>query len=206
MLPNSFIELAESSDIIIAMTKKLMDQVAIDLMPYIQSFPKNFYLSFNIHPNHLKSGHLLDDCKIFLAKFPDKKIHLALELSERQLIGNFDLIDLLKQIQEIGVTIAVDDFGTGYSNLGYLQLYNIDYLKIDRMFVSNICHMKDEPQLVDAIIHLAKIMDMKIVAEGVENHDQLSYLKNLGVDYIQGFLFSKPLPINDTVNKLFKLA
>lgn len=204
--PDSFIELAESSDIIIGITRKLMDQVAEDLRPYVHSFPKNFCLSFNVHPRHLKSGYLLDDCKRFLSKFPENKIHLSLELSERQLVDKGGLTELLQQIHEIGVTVAVDDFGTGYSNLGYLQLYNIDHLKIDRMFVSKISYMKDGPQLIDAIINLAKTMNMSIVAEGVENQDQLIYLKKLGVEYIQGFLFSKPLPINDTVNKLFKVA
>lgn len=206
LLPHSFIELAESTDIIIEITRALMNQVAEDLKPYMYSLPKSFYLSFNIDSRHLKSGCLLDDCKEFLSKFPDNKIHLALELSERQLIDKKDLVELLKQIHDIGVTVAVDDFGTGYSNLGYLQMYDIDHLKIDRMFVSKISHMDNDPQLIDAIINLAKTMNMSVVAEGVENQDQLSYLKNLGVEYIQGFLFSKPLPINDTINKLFKLS
>ncbi|MFD1260082.1 EAL domain-containing protein [Entomomonas asaccharolytica] len=203
--PNKFISLAERSKLIIPMTKGLMDRVATELTPYIFSLPKPFHVSFNIHASHLDDPELIADCQQFLARFPADTIKLVLELTEGQFVKSSDKLDkLIHKFHEIGVSISIDDFGTGYSNLGYLQKYKIDNLKIDRMFVSTIYKKNTANYLLDTIIGLAKNMEMKIVAEGVETIDQLHYLSNQGVEYIQGFLFSRPSPIEYTIKSILK--
>ncbi len=203
--PNKFIGLAERTKLIIPMTKGLMKRVADELTPYIYSLPKPFYVSFNVHASHLDDPDLLNDCQQFLDGFPDNTIKLVLELTEGQFVQSSGKLDkLIHKFHEIGVSISIDDFGTGYSNLGYLQKYKIDNLKIDKMFVSTIYKKSTATYLLDTIIGLAKNMEMDIVAEGVETVDQLHYLSNQGVEYIQGFLFSRPSPIEYTIKSLLK--
>lgn len=205
IMPNQFISLAENSKLIIPMTKMLMKKVAKNLSANINQLPKPFYVSFNIHASQLEGHNLIDDCKQFLSLFPLNSITLTLEIVESHFIDSSNnLQELLNEFNKIGVTIAMDDFGTGYSNFGYLQKYKIDHLKIDKLFVSRICNTPSETHLIETIISLAKKLNMDIVAEGVETVEQLHYLTRQGVEFIQGFLFSKPAPLNEMLVLLTK--
>ena len=122
---------------------------------------------------------------------------LELELTEGVLVDNYQKAQhLLTALRKMGVTIAIDDFGTGYSSIGYLKDFDFDVLKIDKSFIDNICTSK-ELGLVASIIAMGRILGMKIVAEGVEEADQVEELKRIGCDYIQGFFYSRPLPDGD---------
>ena len=99
----------------------------------------------------------------------------------------------LVELKNLGVSIAMDDFGTGYSSLSYLRSYPFDVLKIDRSFVSDITVDPADRELINAIVAMAHSLRLKVVAEGVESEEQLAFLKNLGCDYAQGYLFSKPV-------------
>lgn len=203
--PIKFIPLAERSKLVVPMTRQLMIKVAHDLVPYIDVLPNPFVISFNISASHLYEPTLLVDCQNFLAKFPSNKIVLVLELTEGQLIEPSERLDrLFDTFHQIGVRVAIDDFGTGYSNLAYLQKLKIDKLKIDRMFVSMIYTTTEAQYLVDTIISLAKQLKLKLVAEGVETHEQLQYLTDHKVDYIQGFLFSRPAPIQEMIKDVLQ--
>jgi len=113
------------------------------------------------------------------------------------------IIDVLTQIKELGIKVAIDDFGTGYSSLAYLKRFPIDILKIDRAFVKDISEDKDSAAIVDAIIAMAKQLNLITVAEGIETEAQYALLASRGCDIAQGFLLSKPVPFNDIV-KLYK--
>lgn len=203
--PNKFIGLAEKTKLIIPMTQKLMARVANELIPYIYSLPKPFHVGFNVHASHLNDPGLINDCQKFLDAFPPNTINLVLEITESQFVqSSAQLEDLLNKFHDMGVRISIDDFGTGYSNLGYLQRYKVDHLKIDRIFVSTIYKKTTSSCLLDTIIGLAKNMNLGIVAEGVETLEQLQYLSNQGVEYIQGFLFNRPAPIEYTIKSLLK--
>lgn len=203
LTPNHFISSIEQSKLITPLTKSLMKKVASDLSPHTQHFPKPFYIAFNIHASHLECNDLIEDCNEFLASFPPNTVKLTLEMVEGEFITNSCHLDaLLQEFRKIGVTIAMDDFGTGYSNLGYLQHYQIDHLKIDKSFVSKICNMASDTRLIDSIISLAKKMNMDVVAEGVENDEQFLHLTRQGVEFIQGFLFSRPSPLNEMITLL----
>ncbi|MEA2497726.1 MAG: hypothetical protein QOH26_131, partial [Actinomycetota bacterium] len=103
--------------------------------------------------------------------------------------------ETLRQLQALGVKIAIDDFGTGYSSLSYLHQFPLDILKIDRSFISRVASGPEESALAEALVHLAGILKLQTVAEGIETGDQLDRLKVLGCDSGQGYLFARPLPL-----------
>jgi len=103
---------------------------------------------------------------------------------------------LLNSLKKGGFKFAIDDFGTGYSSLSYLAKFPVDYIKIDISFVRQMLTDKRTMSVVRTVVYMAKNMDLKIVAEGVETEEQLEVLRDMGCDYIQGFLLSKPIPEN----------
>ncbi len=110
---------------------------------------------------------------------------------------------MLHDIKKTGVEICLDDFGTGYSSLNYLKRFPIDVLKIDRSFVMNIMSDPKDAEICSAIIALAKCLNLSVVAEGVERHDQYEFLRDKGCDSIQGFYFYRPMPAGD-IEKLLR--
>lgn len=201
--PGKFIPLAERSGLIVPMTRQMMIKVANDLIPYVNVLPKPFFIGININAEYLYEPTLLLDCKNFQAKFSDQRINLVLEITEGQLVESSEALDnLFDEFRQIGVQISIDDFGTGYSNFAYLQKLKVDHIKIDKTFVGMICTTADAQYLVDAIIRLAKKLKIALVAEGVETYEQLQYLTDQKVDYIQGFLFSRPAPIEEMLKTL----
>lgn len=126
-----------------------------------------------------------------------------LELTESTLMKNWDMGGkLLRNLRELGVKLAIDDFGTGYSSLSYLNRFPVDKLKIDRSFLNDWSVQKDE-RLISAIISLSKAMGFGVVAEGVEERQQLDFLKNLGCDEFQGYFISKPLAANEIASAVW---
>nr|WP_255659343.1 EAL domain-containing protein [Methylophilus sp. Leaf408] len=97
-------------------------------------------------------------------------------------------------VREAGIEVAIDDFGTGYSSLAYIKRIDVDYLKIDRTFITNIAAESTDFPLVEAIIMMAHQLGLKVIAEGVETEAQLELLNSMGCDFIQGYFYSKPLP------------
>lgn len=101
---------------------------------------------------------------------------------------------MLDRLKALGVRLAIDDFGTGYSSLAYLKLFPLDVLKIDKRFIDDIPAHRDDMEIVTAIIAMAHSLRLKVLAEGVENKEQLAYLKTQGCDQFQGYLTSRPVP------------
>ncbi|WP_250657515.1 EAL domain-containing protein [Alkalimarinus coralli] len=126
--------------------------------------------------------------------------YLELEITESALMENVqECTSILEKINAMGIQISIDDFGTGYSSLQYLKALPIQTLKIDRGFIQDICEEKDSMTIVKAIIALAKSMGLQVIAEGVETQEQLTLLSELNCDMIQGYYFSKPLPIDHVI-------
>ena len=120
---------------------------------------------------------------------------LILEITERLLLTDDLLVlSLLTQLQDGGIQVAIDDFGTGYSSLRYIQQLPLNIIKIDRCFCTGVM---ERPEIVKSIVELAHTLRLTVVAEGVETVGQLQALTALGCDYLQGFLFSKPLPFDE---------
>jgi diguanylate cyclase (GGDEF)-like protein len=119
---------------------------------------------------------------------------LELEITESVLLDDHhEVAEELNSLREIGVKLSLDDFGTGYSSLSYLKRFRFDVLKIDRSFVAGLPHNPDDVSLVKAILAMARGLDLTVVAEGVENHEQLDFLRAKRCDYVQGFLFARPV-------------
>ena len=128
---------------------------------------------------------------------------LELELTETLLLSNADVMfSVLQELKDMGVRLAIDDFGTGYSSLSYLKQFRVNKLKIDRSFIRDIAVDSDDAAITTAIISLAKSLNLKVIAEGVENEAQMSFLRKHHCDEIQGYYFSKPVSPVEIADKL----
>lgn len=194
--PDNFIPFMERSGLIIPMTWHLMQRVARELSSLGDQLPDNFHIGINISSKHLIDPDLLKMCKQFLAQFPPRKIRLVLEITEREAIEtNQNIQEIFSALRTIGVFIALDDFGVGYSNLIYLQKFKADSLKIDRSFIVGITNNALSQHVLQSMIDLCDRLQLTIVAEGVETQEQTDYLEKKGITFQQGYLFSKPEPL-----------
>ena len=194
--PDLFIPYAEHSGLIVPMTRLLMQRTAAALAPYASLMEDGFHLAINVCAEQCRDLQLLDDCKAFLAHFPAGRVLLTLELTERKLLDPTPAtLELFERLHSMGVRIALDDFGTGQSSLSYLRQFNVDYVKIDRSFVSMIGGDALSLHILDTIIELCGKLSVGLVAEGVETEIQRDYLAAHGVDFQQGFLFARPMPL-----------
>jgi len=201
--PDLFIPFAEHSGLIVPMTRSLMQQTAQLLAPVSASFNGPFHVGINITASHCKDLELVEDCREFLNAFSPGAIHLVLELTERELIVPTAItLQLFEQLHALGVMIAIDDFGTGHSSLGYLRQFNVDFLKIDQSFVAMIGADALSRHILDSIIELSAKLDLGIVAEGVETEEQSDYLTAHGVNFLQGYLYGRPMPGADFIDAL----
>ncbi|EJM58564.1 EAL domain-containing protein [Pseudomonas sp. GM48] len=201
--PDLFIPFAEHSGLIVPMTRSLMQQTAALLAPQSARFNKPFHIGINITASHCQDLELVKDCREFLDAFEPGSIYLVLELTERELIEPTAItLQLFEQLRELGVKIAIDDFGTGHSSLGYLRQFNVDFLKIDQSFVAMIGIDTLSSHILDSIIELAVKLDLALVAEGVETREQSDYLSAHQVNFLQGYLFGKPMPGAEFISAL----
>jgi hypothetical protein len=123
---------------------------------------------------------------------------LEFEITETSIIQNEEKsLAMITLLKDMGITISLDDFGTGYSSISYLKKFKVDYLKIDRSFINGLLTCSDDQAIVRSILNLAHDLNMKVVAEGVETEEQLEFLLKHHCDVIQGYLFSKPVEIED---------
>ncbi|WP_235461382.1 EAL domain-containing protein [Aeromonas australiensis] len=202
--PDRFIPLAEDSGLIVLMTSLLMAQVRDHFAPHASKLPAGFHFGFNICASHCKDLSLLIDCRAFINAFKDNPVKLVLELTERELIVADETTDqLFAELRQLGVMIAIDDFGTGHSSLTYLQQFQVDALKIDQSFVGMIGSDALSSHIVENVIDLATRLGLQLVAEGVETQVQADYLQARHVDYLQGYLYGRPIPMKQFRQTLF---
>ncbi|PSW59313.1 cyclic diguanylate phosphodiesterase [Photobacterium kishitanii] len=196
--PDLFIPQAEDSGLIIPMTHMLLKETSRQLREYKHCLPAPFHVGVNISPQHCNSSILLDECKYFVDEVSNHNIILVLELTEREALDVSEFTqDLFHDLKILGCKIAIDDFGTGHSSLVNLQKINLDYLKIDQIFVKNIGVDCTSEHLIESTVELAKRLSLRIIAEGVETEAQAEYLKKQGIENLQGFLFAKPIPLGE---------
>lgn len=152
------------------------------------------YISVNVSARQLNEKNLLKDVQALLKKHDSDPTRILLEITETALMADIDTnLRVLKSLADLGFRVAIDDFGTGYSSLAQLTRLPVDVLKIDRAFVDGIEMQADSRAVVKAVSSLGRALNMKMVAEGVENHAQLLELRDHGCDFIQGYLFYRPL-------------
>ena len=208
--PGSFISIAEETGLIIPITRLLLQEACSDLKSWqdqIQDHQK-LTMNINISSKHFLLPSLLDDLKDVLDNIGLSPDHLKLEITETALMEDVEeTVRHVNRLRDYGIQIVIDDFGTGYSSLSYLQRLPIDTLKVDRSFVSRIQNTPDgNRNIVEAIISLAHRLDMIVVAEGVENHEQHAILLNMQCQFGQGYLFSKPIAKNKVDNLIKEMV
>lgn len=155
-------------------------------------------VAINISPLHFKQKNIIDQILTTLEETGLSPHLLELEITEEALVENIDhSIDVMKKLKASGISLALDDFGTGFSSLSYLCKFPIDTLKIDMSFIQDIHKSKRKQAIVKCIIELSHDLNISVVAEGVENIKQAHFLEKFGCDYIQGYLYSKPVKGDD---------
>ncbi len=194
VMPGSFIPVAEKTGYIITMGEWILRQACHLFKQFQQISRPDIILSVNISSVQLMSSQFAQSVKSIIEETGLNPASLELEITESVLISSMDhAIRILAEIKTLGVKIALDDFGTGYSSLNYIQLLPIDTLKMDKSFIAGATENNVKYQIVGTIIKLAHQMNLSVVAEGIEDEQQLQYLKLNACDYLQGFLLSKPL-------------
>ncbi len=194
LLPMEFIPAMESMGIINQLDDFVLDASCRQLTSLQTHYP-NISIAVNISSVHFTDSQFLVYLKACLDKYPIDPSKIELEITETLLMDNMNKgMEIMKQIKEMGVSIAIDDFGTGYSSLSYLKLLPVDTIKIDREFIKDIPNSERDMQISSIIIFLAKQLNFKVVAEGVETREQSVFLKANQCDLAQGFLFGRPMP------------
>lgn len=203
--PAEFIPIAEETGIINILGEWALIEACNFNQVLIKSGFGPLRVSVNVSTTQLKDDHLIDIIKSIPEKTGMNLKHLEIEITESVLMNSFEHnLKLINQMKELGCSIALDDFGTGYSSFNYLTQIPIDTLKIDKSFIDGICSNEKDRCIADSIIDLAHKMDISVVAEGVEDNEQLQILQNQFCDTLQGYLFSKPLNSTDFIELLSK--
>ncbi len=194
VLPGAFIPLAESSGLILPLTRTLMRRVCAEVGAAIGRRP-GLKISFNFAAQLFRNDAIVKDVRNIFAGTPIDLSQVVLELTEREQIEDLtETRRVIAALQGTGVRIAIDDVGTGHSGLSYMLKLGVDIIKIDKMFVDAIGTDRNSTTIVETLIDLAHNMRMDVVAEGVENFEQVMHLRELGVRSAQGYVFAPPLP------------
>lgn len=191
--PDVFIHYAEAQNLIIPLTRHLFQLVSRDAHLLCHTIPRHACLSLNISPLHLADSGFRQDVLRWLDTMPADHFTYVFEITERAMVRDENVGELFDWLHQQQIHIAIDDFGTGHSALIYLERYDFDYLKIDRGFVQSIGTDSLASPVLDTVLQLAKKLNLKSVAEGVETGEQAAWLINRGVTHLQGYIFSRPL-------------
>ncbi|MGO1298728.1 MAG: EAL domain-containing protein [Vibrio sp.] len=203
--PHEFIELIENAHLASRLSSTLFTQVIAKLKAHIRTQDHDFYLSFNVSAQQLLTPQILNDCQRFIQAMDNKRIYLILELTDRGKVVNTEMMfNTYQELYNLGVRFAIDNVGVGKSSLFYIQIFIIDYIKIDNQFINLIGSQSIYSQAIINLLDLAKRLSIPSVAVGVENNEQFIYLQQSGIDYYQGYLFSKAIPVNDFINDWLK--
>jgi len=193
--PGKFIPLAEETGLIEPLGRWVLNAACRQLWTLGQKGWQGLRMGVNLSARQLREDDLVDYVRDLITSYRLEPRDLELEITETAAMENANVtIGVLRRLRDLGVALVIDDFGTGYSSLAYLKLLPIQRLKLDRSFVSDIETDHNDAIICSATIALAHSLGLEVVAEGVETEAQLTYLKYLGCDLIQGFYFSKPLP------------
>ncbi|AXO91432.1 EAL domain-containing protein [Bacillus anthracis] len=202
--PNQFIPLAERTGFIIKLDEWVINEVCQQIREWLNKGYEVVPIAVNISARHFRSITLIEMITRALHKYNVPAHLLAIEVTEGALIHKDISKRVLLQLKEQNLKIHLDDFGTGYSSLSYLKTYPIDTLKIDRSFMEGIHVDERDTNITAAIIHLAHTLELDVIAEGVEKAEQIQFLKEKNVKFVQGYYYSRPLSKYDVENVYYK--
>ncbi len=189
--PAEFISVAEESGLIIPIGEWVLQVVCAQLQAWRRAGYGCPRVALNLSPRQLRQSEFITTVQDILSTTGNQPPRLELEITESTLMVNTPaILEVLQGLKELGITLTIDDFGTGYASLAYLKRFPIDGLKIDRSFVQNITMDPSDRAIVKAIIAMARSLDLRVVAEGVETKEQLSLIREYGCHEYQGYFFS----------------
>jgi diguanylate cyclase (GGDEF)-like protein/PAS domain S-box-containing protein len=201
--PDKFIGIAENSGLILSIGEWVLRTACRQARQWQDEGLSAASLAVNVSAVQFRHEGFCELIRRVLRETGLAPQYLELELTESLLLANADVtLSVLQELKAMGLTLAIDDFGTGYSSFSYLRRFPISKLKIDRSFVRDVAVNPDDAAITTAIISMAKSLNLKLIAEGVENEAQMSFLRAHHCDEIQGYYFSKPLAVDEVAGKL----
>lgn len=195
--PLNFIPLAEESGMIMQIGDWVLEEVCKQLKYWQEKGYRPVRIAVNISPKQFVQDNFAVKIHEKIQKYDIKPSSLEVEITESAMTDMQDTFTTLKELKDIGVVISIDDFGTGYSSLSYLKKYPIDIIKIDQSFIKDMELDDKNAAIATTIIQLAHSLGMEVIAEGVEKDRQVEILKSANCQKAQGYLFSKPVPIEN---------
>jgi EAL domain-containing protein (putative c-di-GMP-specific phosphodiesterase class I) len=191
--PMHFIPVAEECGLIKQIGDWVMHQACATAADWHRR-GMNVKMAVNLSGHQFEFTYLTNLIESVLELYDLPPSLLCLEITEGVLVGNTsESLRLITALKKIGCTLAIDDFGTGYSSLSYLKAFDVDFLKIDRSFVTGLPTDTDDIAICNAIVNLSQSLNLNTVAEGVETAEQVEYMREYGVDKVQGYHFAKPM-------------
>jgi EAL domain-containing protein (putative c-di-GMP-specific phosphodiesterase class I) len=203
--PLDFIPQAEDIGLIIPIGEFVLRTACLQAKAWRDAGFSRLWVSVNLSGRQFQDQNLVYKISQILAETGLPSDGLRLEVTESVAMQDITYgIKVLKELKKLGVHVSLDDFGNGYSSLSYLKQFSLNVLKIDQSFIQDILVNKNSEAITMAIIAMARSLGLEVVAEGVEKEEQLVFLKSKFCDEVQGFLFSKPLPVEELTSFLHK--
>jgi diguanylate cyclase (GGDEF)-like protein/PAS domain S-box-containing protein len=203
MLPSTFISLTENSGLIVSLGEWVLRTACFQARQWILAGHHDLKIAVNISGQQLKQPDFLEMLERIIEETGIDPGVLELEFTESVIMEKVEkTIDILRALKAMGLQLSIDDFGTGYSSLSYLKHFPVDRIKIDRSFVAEVHSSADDAAVIEAIIAMGHNMNLRVLAEGVENHDQLHFLTESGCDEVQGFYLALPMSAEDLTESL----
>lgn len=201
--PIDFIPLFEKNGFIVNIDMFVFEEVCKTLNKWINKGYTPVPISVNMSRVHLYRNNFIENITDLINKYDISPEFIELELTESIVFDNLNiLINIMKKIKEIGFLISMDDFGSGYSSLNLLKDLPFDVLKLDRVFLIETTDTKRGKIIISKIVEMAKAINIKVICEGVETYEQVEFLKEIGCDKAQGYLFAKPMVLDEFENNL----
>jgi diguanylate cyclase (GGDEF)-like protein/PAS domain S-box-containing protein len=196
--PDEFIPVAEQTGLIVAIGRYVLEQAVSVAAQWSKQYIPNFQIAVNISPRQFRDTELITFINDLLERCDFPASGIELEMTEGVLMTGHAMIDVaLSDLNSMGIGISMDDFGTGYSSLSYLRSYPFDTVKVDKSFINDITLDQADLQLVSAAIAMGQGLGLKVIAEGVETEEQYQLLLAQQCDYAQGYLFGRPVPMDE---------
>ncbi|MCX2901547.1 EAL domain-containing protein [Pseudomonas mandelii] len=201
--PADFIPLAENTGLIIQIGEQVIDLVCGDIRRWTDNCISHGVIAINVAALQIERSNYVETIQSALEQYDLPANVLEVEVTESLMMASPEHSKaILSTLQSLGISTSIDDFGTGYSSLAYLKLLPIDSLKIDRTFISDLPHDKSDVAITKTIVELGHALGFRIIAEGVETEEQNAFLKEIGCDQGQGYLYGRPMPAADFENWL----
>jgi predicted signal transduction protein with EAL and GGDEF domain len=201
--PDKFIPITEKTGLILPIGEWVLKTACSQARKWLDDGIYTVPVAVNVSAVQFRQEGFCELIKKVLQETCLPPQYLELELTESLLLSNEDVMfSVLQELKEMGLKLAIDDFGTGYSSLSYLKQFPVNKLKIDRSFIRDISTNSDDAAITTAIINMAKSLNLKVIAEGVETEAQMSFLREHRCDEIQGYYFSKPISAGEVADKV----